>query len=58
MDYIELNEAFATQSLAVLKELKILDPPRHRQRKGGAIALGHHLDALGCNVLLVHLLTS
>ena len=46
MDLIELNEAFAAQSLAVIKEL---DLPRDRTNpNGGAIALGHPLGASGC----------
>jgi 3-ketoacyl-CoA thiolase (EC 2.3.1.16) len=43
IDYIELNEAFAAQSLAVLTELKLLDRLDHINIKGGAIALGHPL---------------
>ena len=45
MDWIELNEAFAAQSLAVLGELK-LDPAKVNPM-GGAIALGHPLGATG-----------
>jgi acetyl-CoA acyltransferase len=45
MDWIELNEAFAAQSLAVLNELK-LDPAKVNPM-GGAIALGHPLGATG-----------
>ncbi len=45
MGWIELNEAFAAQSLAVMKELK-LDPARVNPL-GGAIALGHPLGATG-----------
>ena len=45
MDWIELNEAFAAQSLAVLNELK-LDPTKVNPM-GGAIALGHPLGATG-----------
>ncbi|WP_133130521.1 acetyl-CoA C-acyltransferase [Legionella yabuuchiae] len=45
MDWIELNEAFAAQSLAVIKEL---DLPRDKVNpQGGAIALGHPLGATG-----------
>ena len=52
----ELNEAFAAQSLAVLRELK-LDPARVNV-SGGAIALGHPIGASGARVLvtLIHLL--
>jgi acetyl-CoA C-acetyltransferase len=54
MDLIELNEAFAAQSIAVVRELK-LDPARVNVH-GGAIALGHPIGASGARVLatLVH----
>ena len=45
IDWIELNEAFAAQSLAVIKELQ-LDPAKVNPM-GGAIALGHPLGATG-----------
>jgi acetyl-CoA acyltransferase len=45
LDWIELNEAFAAQSLAVIRELK-LDPTKVNPL-GGAIALGHPLGATG-----------
>jgi len=45
LDWIELNEAFAAQSLAVIRELG-LDPERVNPC-GGAIALGHPLGATG-----------
>ena len=45
IDWIELNEAFAAQSLAVIKELG-LDPAKVNPQ-GGAIALGHPLGATG-----------
>ncbi|MBI1397635.1 MAG: acetyl-CoA C-acyltransferase [Betaproteobacteria bacterium] len=45
LDWIELNEAFAAQSLAVIRELDI-DPSRVNPQ-GGAIALGHPLGATG-----------
>ncbi|MNQ34182.1 3-ketoacyl-CoA thiolase [compost metagenome] len=45
LDWIELNEAFAAQSLAVMRELK-LDPTKVNPL-GGAIALGHPLGATG-----------
>lgn len=45
VDWIELNEAFAAQALAVVRELK-LDPARVNPQ-GGAIALGHPLGATG-----------
>jgi acetyl-CoA acyltransferase len=54
MDWIELNEAFAAQSLAVIKELN-LDPAKVNPL-GGAIALGHPLGATGAirTATLVH----
>ncbi len=56
LDLIELNEAFAAQSLAVVRELK-LDPAKVNVH-GGAIALGHPIGASGARVLttLVHAL--
>jgi len=56
LDAIELNEAFASQSLAVVRELG-LDPARVNVH-GGAIALGHPIGASGARVLttLVHVL--
>jgi acetyl-CoA acetyltransferase len=47
MDVIELNEAFASQSLAVLRELGLPDDARRVNPNGGAIALGHPLGASG-----------
>jgi acetyl-CoA C-acetyltransferase len=54
LDLIEANEAFAAQSLAVAKELK-LDPEKVNVN-GGAIALGHPIGASGARVLvtLIH----
>jgi acetyl-CoA C-acetyltransferase len=56
LDLFELNEAFASQSLAVVRELK-LDPSKVNVH-GGAIALGHPLGASGARILttLVHAL--
>jgi acetyl-CoA C-acetyltransferase len=56
LDAVELNEAFAAQSLAVVRELG-LDPARVNVH-GGAIALGHPIGASGARVLttLVHVL--
>ena len=56
LDVIELNEAFAAQSLAVVRALN-LDPAKVNVH-GGAIALGHPLGASGARVLttLVHVL--
>jgi acetyl-CoA acetyltransferase len=54
LDLIELNEAFASQSLACIRELA-LDPDKVNVN-GGAIALGHPLGASGARILttLVH----
>ena len=56
LDLVELNEAFAAQSLAVVRELK-LDPAKVNVH-GGAIALGHPIGASGARILttLVHAL--
>jgi 3-oxoadipyl-CoA thiolase len=51
MDVIELNEAFAAQALAVLRELGIPDAAEHVNPLGGAIALGHPLGASGGRLL-------
>ena len=47
IDVIELNEAFAAQSLAVLRDLGLPDDADHVNPKGGAIAIGHPLGASG-----------
>src|SRR5205823_12866066 len=47
IDLIELNEAFASQSLAVLRELGVADDAQEVNPWGGAIALGHPLGASG-----------
>jgi len=52
MDVIELNEAFAAQALAVLRELAIPDDAPHVNPNGGAIALGHPLGASGARLIL------
>ncbi|MGH8327848.1 MAG: acetyl-CoA C-acyltransferase, partial [Steroidobacteraceae bacterium] len=49
-DLIELNEAFAAQSLAVLRELGIADDAAHVNPQGGAIALGHPLGMSGARL--------
>ncbi len=49
-DVIELNEAFASQSLAVLRELGIPDQADHVNPNGGAIALGHPLGMSGARI--------
>ncbi|SIS94408.1 acetyl-CoA C-acyltransferase FadA [Neptunomonas antarctica] len=51
IDYIELNEAFAAQGLAVLKGLKLLDRMEENVNlNGGAIALGHPLGCSGTRI--------
>ena len=52
MDVIELNEAFAAQSLAVLRGLGLADDAEHVNPNGGAIALGHPLGASGARLVL------
>jgi len=51
MDVIELNEAFASQALAVLRDLGIPDDAPHVNPNGGAIALGHPLGASGARLV-------
>lgn len=51
MDVIELNEAFAAQGLAVLRELGLKDNEEHVNPNGGAIALGHPLGASGARLV-------
>jgi 3-oxoadipyl-CoA thiolase len=52
MDVIELNEAFAAQSLACLRELGIDDDDERVNPNGGAIALGHPLGMSGARLIL------
>ena len=54
IDLFEINEAFASQSLAVISQLKI--PQEKVNVNGGAIALGHPIGASGCRVVvtLIH----
>ena len=52
MDVIELNEAFAAQSLACLRELKVADDDARVNPNGGAIAIGHPLGMSGARLLL------
>ncbi|ADZ71143.1 3-oxoadipyl-CoA thiolase [Polymorphum gilvum] len=49
-DVIELNEAFAAQGLAVLRDLGLADDGEHVNPNGGAIALGHPLGASGARI--------
>jgi acetyl-CoA acyltransferase len=51
MEVIELNEAFASQALAVLRELGVADDANHVNPNGGAIALGHPLGASGARLI-------
>jgi acetyl-CoA acyltransferase len=51
MDVIELNEAFAAQALAVLRDLGLPDDAEHVNPNGGAIAIGHPLGASGARLV-------
>lgn len=51
MDVIELNEAFAAQGLAVLRELGLADDDKRVNPNGGAIALGHPLGMSGARLV-------
>ena len=52
IDVVELNEAFASQSLAVLRQLGLPDDGEHVNPNGGAIALGHPLGMSGARLAL------
>jgi acetyl-CoA C-acetyltransferase len=52
MDVIELNEAFAAQGLAVLRQLGLRDDDPRVNPNGGAIALGHPLGASGARLVM------
>jgi len=52
LDVIEINEAFASQSLAVLRMLGIEDDAPHVNPNGGAIALGHPLGMSGARIVM------
>jgi 3-oxoadipyl-CoA thiolase len=51
MDVIELNEAFAAQGLAVMRDLGLADDAAHVNPNGGAIAIGHPLGASGARLV-------
>jgi len=52
LDVVELNEAFAAQALAVLRELRLPDDAEHVNPNGGGIALGHPLGMTGARLVL------
>ncbi|HEX2554578.1 MAG TPA: 3-oxoadipyl-CoA thiolase [Microvirga sp.] len=52
IDLVELNEAFASQSLAVLRQLGLSDDAGHVNPHGGAIALGHPLGMSGARLAM------
>ncbi len=59
IEYVELNEAFAAQSLPVLKDLGLLDKVDDKVNlNGGAIALGHPLGCSGARIstTLLHIM--
>ena len=51
-DVVELNEAFAAQGLAVLRQLGLPDEAEHVNPNGGAIAFGHPLGMSGIRLVL------
>jgi acetyl-CoA acetyltransferase len=51
MNVIELNEAFASQALAVLRDMGIPDDAPYVNPNGGAIAIGHPLGASGARLI-------
>jgi len=55
MDVIEVNEAFASQALAVLRDLGLPDDAEHVNPNGGAIALGHPLGMSGARLVITAL---
>jgi acetyl-CoA acetyltransferase len=55
IDVVELNEAFAAQALAVLRQLGLPDDAENVNPNGGAIALGHPLGASGGRLMITAL---
>ncbi|MGC1658696.1 MAG: acetyl-CoA C-acyltransferase, partial [Candidatus Acidiferrales bacterium] len=51
MNVIELNEAFAAQALAVMRDLELADDAANVNPNGGAIAIGHPLGASGARLV-------
>jgi 3-oxoadipyl-CoA thiolase len=51
-DWIQLNEAFASQAIACLRQLGIAEDAEHVNATGGAIALGHPLGMSGARLVL------
>ena len=59
IDFVELNEAFAAQTLPVLRDLKLMEVLDEKVNlNGGAIALGHPLGCSGCRIIgtLLHIM--
>ncbi|MCY1250772.1 3-oxoadipyl-CoA/3-oxo-5,6-dehydrosuberyl-CoA thiolase [compost metagenome] len=52
IDIVELNEAFAAQALACMRQLGLADDASHVNPNGGAIALGHPLGMSGARLAL------
>jgi acetyl-CoA C-acetyltransferase/acetyl-CoA acyltransferase len=57
IDFVELNEAFAAQGLATLRQLGLPDDADHVNPHGGAIALGHPLGMSGARLALTNAIT-
>jgi len=52
MDVVELNEAFASQALATMRQLGLKDDAANVNPNGGAIAIGHPLGASGARLVI------